>query len=229
MLRVGVRAAPLAAAAERALRAPASRAQRARFLPARPRPSEVAWRRAYLHRSRDAARRASRSPWCTWRRAFSFFVGDCGLAMLTWARLLLGLALLLAVRAETEHTRDGGPCHSLLDLETDYLRDGETQAIAAHPRMHLRPPSRWLAHARPRALAGIQHRRPRDISPVHVQPVGEAHLQGRRCAPPPLRAACSTACAARVKNAGRSRSRCTGALTRRRAAVTGGRCEKDEL
>jgi len=156
VLRVGVRAAPLAVAAERALRAPASRAQRAHALPARPRPSEVAWRRAYLHRSRDAARRASALR-CTWRRlrsgsrhvaSFSWVIG---LAMLTWARLLLGLALLLAVRAETEHTREDGPCHSLLDLETDYVRDGETQAIAAHRRLRLRPLSRWLAHARPRA------------------------------------------------------------------------------
>ena len=79
VLRVGVRAAPLAVAAERALRAPASGAQRAHALPARPRPSEVAWRRAYLHRSRDAARRASPRR-CTWRRLFpprgEFFVGD---------------------------------------------------------------------------------------------------------------------------------------------------------
>ena len=140
------------------------------------------------------------------------------MAMLTWARLLLGLALLLAVRAETEHTREGGPCHSLLDLETDYRRDGETQAIAAHRRLRLRPLSRWLAHARPRAHVGIQHRRPRDLSPVHLQPVGEAYLQGRRCA---------ASIAGRVLHC--VRRALPWRFDARRAAVTGGRCEKDEL
>ena len=80
VLRVGVRAAPLAVAAERALRAPASGAQRAHALPARPRPSEVAWRRAYLHRSRDAARRASALR-CTWRRLRS---GSRHVASFSW-------------------------------------------------------------------------------------------------------------------------------------------------
>ena len=44
-----------------------------------------------------------------------------------WAARMLLLGLLCSVAAVTEHTKKGGPCASLLELEEDYITRAESQ------------------------------------------------------------------------------------------------------